>query len=441
MKRLLSVVTVVFAGAVACAHKAPATEKEGTASSSALPSSAAIDERALCTAGAPHSGPDSLDRALDAARAAARKHPETPAPWLELGRLWMMKARSTEDPGFYRQIDACADVALDIVPDDTAALHIKATVLLNDHEFDKARDLAESILARDAGANVTWGLLSDALLELGDVDGAERATQRMLDLKPDLPSYGRAAYLRWIRGDRDGAKRIGREALRIGRQARNVEPFAFMLVQTAYIFWHEGDIAGATAGFELALSRSPEYSPALVGRARVAIAQRRFSDAVQLLERAYERSPSVETAALWGDAHALAGKEHEAKLAYQRAEQAGRRDPRGLALFFASKNRNHAEAVRLAERDHRDRPNLQSKDVLAWALYRSGNVARALELSKAALAQGTLEPRLLYHAGAIQIAAGAPKHGRALIRRALELNAAFDPFEALDAKRLIQNDA
>jgi tetratricopeptide (TPR) repeat protein len=82
-------------------------------------------------------------------------------------------------------------------PEFTPALRLRGLVLLNDHEFAKARDLAKQMLERDADDALSWGTKSDAELELGDTAAAIESAQRMMDLKPNLPSYGRAAHLRW----------------------------------------------------------------------------------------------------------------------------------------------------------------------------------------------------------------------------------------------------
>ena len=440
MRVLAAFFVTTLAAVVACRGG----ESDSKPKHSDLPSgrSSSADAQGLCLQSTASNG--KVDGALERARAVARKRPDVSGTWAELGRLWMQKARATEDPGFYHNVRACADAALALEPHDSAALNLKGFAHLNEHEFRAARDLAEGILARHADDRLAWGTLSDALLELGDVEGAERAAQRMLDLKPDAASYGRAAHLRWLRGDRAGAKRVYEQALQVARQAPDPELYAWMLVQAAHVFWYEGDAAGADAGFRLALERLADYAPALVGRARIALSEQRFAEAVELLERACKRSPSVESAWLLGNARSLAGDERGAAVAFQRAVAAGRHDPGTLALFYASTRRNLDEAVRLARRAHDERPNAHGKDVLAWTLYRSGKIAEALDVSEQALRWGTPDPRLLFHAGAIRMAAGDPANkaaGRQLVRRALALNAAFDPFEALEAQRLLGSGA
>src|SRR5258708_18029883 len=105
----------------------------------------------------------------------------------------------------------------------------------------------------------------------------------MVDLKPNLPAYSRASYLRWLQGDGPAAKEFIRRAIDAGNDSHDPEPRAWTIVQSALYFWHEGDYAGADAGFELALSAVTDYPPALVGRARVALARGEGARAAQLL--------------------------------------------------------------------------------------------------------------------------------------------------------------
>ena len=49
----------------------------------------------------------------------------------------------------------------------------------------------------------TGSALGDAQTELGNYDKAAEAYQKMVNLRPDLSSYNRAAYFRFLYGDAD----------------------------------------------------------------------------------------------------------------------------------------------------------------------------------------------------------------------------------------------
>jgi tetratricopeptide (TPR) repeat protein len=200
------------------------------------------------------------------------------------------------------------------------------------------------------------------------------------------------------------------------------------------VFWHEGDYAGAAAGFDLALGALPDYPPALEGRGRAALALADYPGAVERLSRALTLHPSIETAWWLGDAYQLAGNAAAAARAYERVTRAGARlDPRTLALFYATKSREPAESLRLARAAYSERQDVYSSDALAFALYRNAELAEALPLARNAIALGTPDARLLFHAGLIESAGGDKAQGRVLMQRALALNPRFDPLLTGDA--------
>jgi tetratricopeptide (TPR) repeat protein len=351
-----------------------------------------------------------------------------PGAWVTAGRDFVRVARTHAEPSYYAQSEACARGALERSPSDAGALQLMGLTLLNQHRFREAQVLANDMLSQHPEDAVSWGTLSDAELELGHVDAAIAAGQAMMDRKPNLPSYGRAAHLRWLQGDREGAKRVYEQAIASGREQKDHEPSAWMIVQAAWVFWHEGDYAGAAAGFELALHTLPEYPPALEGKGRAALAQADYRAAIGLLQRAYNAHPLVETAWWLGDAYTLAGDALAARAAYEHVTRDGARlDPRTLAAFYATKAREPAQALRLARAAYAERQDIYSKDVLAFALYRNAELNEALPLAREAIALGTPDARLLFHAGLIEAAAGDETAGRALMKRALTLNPRFDP--------------
>jgi tetratricopeptide (TPR) repeat protein len=307
---------------------------------------------------------------------------------------------------------------------------------MNDHRFADARDAAESILVKESNHTVALGTLSDALLELGQFEEAASAAQKMVDVRPDMASYSRASFMRWLQGDRTNAKLFIRYALN-GRDARDPEPTAWTLAQAGAVYWNEGDYEGADSVFAEALRWLPNYPAALVGRARVALSRNQPRSAVALLEKAYQINPLVETAWLLGDAREMLGDTNGAQGAYERAIKEGNRGDRlTLALFYATKDRAPDEALRLIEAERAVRGGIYVDDTYAWALFRAGRIPEARKASDRALRLGTPDARLLYHAGAIQLAAGDNK-GLKLVRKALALNPKFDWTGATEAAKLV----
>jgi tetratricopeptide (TPR) repeat protein len=396
----------------------------------------APSRRALALA--PAAGPDALDRDLAAARARAEVDGAPPETWVALARAWVRKGRVSGDPGFLLSAEAAADEALALSPGLEAALGVKAIARLGGHRFQEATAIARQILGGDPEDLVALGVLADGLLELGDVPGATAAVQTMMDLKPSLPAYGRASYLRWLAGDEAGAREMIRLAIDSGRGARDREPGAWVLVQAATLFWQAGDLEGADEGFAQALKLVPDYPPALLGRGRVALGRRESARAIAWLERTIAASPTVEALGLLADARRLAGDGAGAAEAQARLLREGERgDPLGLASYLTAQDRETPRALALLEAERRGRPGLYVEDAYAWALYRAGRLPEARAASDRSRAFGTPDARLLYHAGAIRLAQGEVEEGRRLLRSALARNPHFDVEGARHATALL----
>jgi tetratricopeptide (TPR) repeat protein len=413
----------------------------------------AASVRALPVAAPPLAGPQAEaralalavpedDRSLQAKADAARKLGHKPEVWVELGQAWVQRARRSGDPGFHLNADACATVALALAPEFRPALDLRLLVLNNGHRFAEARDAAREILTRDPDDTLALGALSDALLETGALAEAEVAVQRMVDLKPDLPAFSRISYLRWLRGDVEGATEAIRHAYDAGRGSRDPEPAAWTLVQAALIFWHKGDFEGALAGLDLSDALLDDYAPSLQLRGRALLSLDRAAEAVGPLRRAQEISPLPETAWLLADALRGTGDAAGAEAADTRAVTLGRQmDKRTLAQHLAARNRDIPAAVVAARAEAAERGGPYIDDALAFALYRTGrpeDLAEARRLIERATSGGLPDARVMFHAGAILLAAGEPEAGRRWLEKALKTNPAFDADGVAEARRLLE---
>lgn len=334
--------------------------------------------------------------------------------WILLGQAWVKKARQSSDPGFYLHADAAANIAVALEPGSRAAGNLRGLVLLNNHDFTAARDLAVQLTQKEPGDPVAWGVLSDALLELGDVDGASKAADTMMERKPNLPSYARVSYLKWLRGDVPGAVEAIRLAWDAGRGQKDPEPIAWVLSEAALIFWHNGDVEGALAGCDKALTTMPDHAPTLALKARALLDLKRPAEAKPLAEKSLQLQPLVDTARLV-EAIALAlGDKEGADAAVARAKGIGEAtDARGLALLLADRGEDLPRALSLIDKETGSggpvkRGGVYTDDVRGQVLFRLGRLDEARAASDRALALGTKDARLLQHAAAIRAAQKDP---------------------------------
>jgi hypothetical protein len=101
-----------------------------------------------------------------------------------------------------------------------------------------------------------------------------------------------------------------------------------------------------------------------------------------------------------------------------------------LATFYSDVRQDGAEAVRWAQRDWELRPNRISEDALAWALYRNGQVAAALDASARALSGDDADAHMIFHAATINEAAGHRDEAKRLTARLDTMNPRYRDFHA-----------
>lgn len=97
------------------------------------------------------------------------------------------------------------DRGFKVGPDNYDELKLRAKLQLTDHRFAEALETARRAQTFRDDDHDVWGMITDALLEMGDYEGAVRAAQRMIDLRPESSSYARVSYLRELHGDTEGA--------------------------------------------------------------------------------------------------------------------------------------------------------------------------------------------------------------------------------------------
>src|SRR5262245_18507055 len=189
-------------------------------------------------ADAPPASP--AEKSIDRARQAIAGAPKSPVGYNDLALALARRARETSDPAFYTRAHEAVDASLALEPDNFGALRARAWVLLGQHDFAAARDVARKLNERAPDDVIVYGLLTDANVELGDYAEAERACQGMLDIRPgNVPAMTRAAYLRELFGDVTGALMLMTDALAQIAPSEN-EDRAWILTQMGHLHTIEG---------------------------------------------------------------------------------------------------------------------------------------------------------------------------------------------------------
>jgi tetratricopeptide (TPR) repeat protein len=271
-------------------------------------------------------------------------------------------------------------------------------------------------------------MLVDALVELGRYHRATAACQRMLNLKPAVPSYTRASYLFELRGDLRGARYAMRQALEI---AYSADDKAFAFFQLGELAWNSGDAASADRLYRQGLAADASYVPLLYGRAKAEAALGDTDRAVRDFQTVVDRYPSPTYVIEYADLLDSLGRDRLAahQRALLRAQEriflaAGVNLDLELALYDADHGRAR-EALVSARRAFADRHSVFVEDAFAWALHVNGRDRSALRHAEHAARIGTRSALLAYHRGMIERALGLRAAARDSLRESLQLNPHF----------------
>src|SRR6266852_9506618 len=146
------------------------------------------------------------ERSMAQARKLIEKNPKDFEAYNALALALSRRARETSDVKFYTQAEETLQKSFDVSPANFDGQRTQVWLLLGKHEFAAALEAAKKLNQKMPDDVMTYGFLTDANVELGNYKDAETAAQWMLDLKPgNLPALTRAAYLRELFGDVDGA--------------------------------------------------------------------------------------------------------------------------------------------------------------------------------------------------------------------------------------------
>jgi tetratricopeptide (TPR) repeat protein len=340
------------------------------------------------------------------------------------------RARETSDVSYYTQAEQALQKSFAISPGNLDGARIHVWLLLGRHEFAAALEEAKMLNKKTPDDVMVYGFLTDANVELGKYKDAETSAQWMLNLRgANVPSLTRAAYLRELFGDDEGAVELMEMALQ-SVSPEEVEDRAWITTQIAHVRLASGKLPQAEALLQQALAEFPNYHYALGNLAKVRIQQGRYDEAVQLYRQRYTAAPHAENLYDLADALQLAGRSDEAAKAFAEFEQkslaeSGRADNSNheLVFFYADHAKQPEKALEVARREYARRQDVFTLDCYAWALYVNGDYSQAREQIQRALAVGIPDAKLLRHAGEISLKLGDTVAAQRYLRQAADLTA------------------
>lgn len=334
----------------------------------------------------------------------------------------LQRTRNNPDPRLYAQIEPLLAQFEHTASTQARPKILRAWYDMSLHRFKPALAGLREVHRLGAGTAISYGLTSDALVETGEYDEAVRITQQMLDRFPGLPSLARAAHLRFLHDDLDGAIELNRAALTDVRADAAAKDWVRLQLAELYLN------AGRPQDAEPLVIAAQTHGglPASAMLARVRAAQGRNAEAIRIYLGLLRQLPNPEYAFA---TYELARQTHDLALMHRQQqilEGMRRLDTSGIyrrifTALLANLPGRSAAAVELARQELAARPDLYSRMSLAWALYRHGELEAAAERCREALRLNTPDPLLRYQASIILGVAGETARSVQLRKQALSV--------------------
>jgi tetratricopeptide (TPR) repeat protein len=364
-----------------------------------------------------------------------------PGPLADATRLYA-RYRATLSHDDLAAADAAVQAGLAASPGDYDLRKFRLRLLLPHHDFEGLLREAEALKKERPDDAELDGSIGDANFDLGRYPEAFAAYARFAVRRPSTASYSRVALAREIAGDLEGALQSMDFAADAARAA-DPEAFAWCRSRSARILLKLNRYEEAEGRLVEALRRVPDHAPSLAAAAEIAARKGLWEPATRLAERSLALEPEagalaalVDTRRAMGDAAGEARAKKAIADLDAKLPEDHRLVHRPLALYFS----DHGEPARglaMTEREVRGRKDVYGYDAYAWALYRAGRAAEAVEPMKQALSRGTVDPLLEFHAGAIARASGDAAGAKRHLERALRIDPRFHVLYADEARRTL----
>jgi tetratricopeptide (TPR) repeat protein len=360
----------------------------------------------------------------------------------QLASKYLTRARETGDPSFYTLAGTAVQRVLAADPANVPALVVSGSLALSRHDFTGA--LAIGLRAQQLAPDVvaTYGVLTDANVELGRYDDAIASVQQLADARPGLAAYTRISYIRELQGDLDGAIASMHQAVAAGSGVAQDEVWSRELLANLYLT--KGDVAAGENEIRRAAQLLPDDPAAREGLARLAILQGDNATAEAQLQRAIAQRPLMQYVVELGDLLWSEGRTAEAQQQYALVGAMkllfaanGVNADMEIALFDADHGINPPAAYDTALAAYARRSSIYGADAVAWTAFKTGDLDAAQSFIALARTLGTKDPKLAYHAGMIELATGRGDESARDLSYALSRPALLSPLDVIAIRRAL----
>ena len=286
-------------------------------------------------------------------------------------------------------------------------------------------DMAPSLYGRFEGRS----LKADLDFQEGRYEEARKQYEALIEEERTWDNLARLAYFKGKMGDVDAADALFVEA-EDELTAKEMRSFAWVELQRGVLDVTRGKYDEALEHYRRAERAYSGFWFVDEHVAEVLAAQGKYDEAIALYQSVLSRVMKPEVDQALGELYRFLNKadlaqahfENALRAFLESAEQGHVHYYHHLTELYANVYKNGPQAVRWARADLAVRENFATQGGLAWALYRDGQFAGALEWSDKALSSGVRDSHLFHQAAHINEALGRVAEHDELMRRSKAIN-------------------
>ena len=386
------------------------------------------------------------DLDIDFYRARTVRDPRSARDFTQLAGLYLQRARETADNADLERAEQTARHSLALRRGrNDEAVGVLASSLMGQHRFAEAHDAALELLRSDSTSVPARGMVAEAAMELGRYDEAARLFGMLETYQADLGTAPRLARWAELRGRPDEARRLLQQALDVAarRHGMSREQLAWFHLRLGDLALRSGHLPEAEHELDAGLAILPGDYRLLGTLARLEAVRHQWRRAVEAGELAVSHALDPATLGLLSDAWGALGdtarsNEYDRAMALSVLRQPGAYH-RAWSLHLLDRGRDVPIVLQNVSRELETRRDIYGYDLLAWALHGSGRDAEARAPMAQALALGTQDAMLHYHAGMIELATGDTAAARSQLERALAINPSWHPTQPARARAVLDS--
>ena len=352
----------------------------------------------------------------------------------QLAGLYLQRARETGDnQDLVRAEETARGSLANRRARNGKALAVLVNALLSEHRYADALAAARDLAALEPDARAVQALLAEIQMELGLYDSARATFAPLASWTRDLAVAPRIARWLEIEGKTDEAHAVLVQARdnALKLHALPAEQAAWFHLRVADLALRNGRLGEAERSLAAGLAAHPGDYRVLGLYARLAAARHDWRGAIGWGEQAIATTLDPATLGVVGDAYAALGDTAKAEDYFRVLEVAVSKQMgpfhRAWSLFLLDHNRRVDDVLRKARAELATRHDIYGWDLLAWALHQNGRDGEARAAMARALALGTHDAMLFYHAGMIERALGDRDTARKYLSQALLVNPYWHP--------------